>query len=124
MTVTVDESMTARFDDEDVHPVYGTAALVQHLEQVSRRMLKPHLEPGEEGVGRRIEVLHEAPVAVGETVELTATVASVTARALVTRVSARCKGRVVARGLFEQAVVDVAAWRRRAATPPPPPAGG
>lgn len=114
MTVTVTAAMTARFEDEDVHPVYGTAALVQHMEQVSRRLLKPHLELGEEGVGARIEVEHAAPVPIGASVELEATVTEVTPRLLRTEVVARSGGRTVASGTFDQAVVDLARWRAKA----------
>lgn len=117
MTVTVTPEMAARFDDEDVHQVYGTAALVQHMEQVSRRLLKPHLEPGEEGVGVRLEVTHAAPVPVGERVLLEATVTDVNPRRLRTAVVARSGGRVVARGTFDQAVVELEQWRRSGATP-------
>lgn len=114
MTITVTAALTARFSDEDVHPVYGTAALVQHMEQVSRRLLVPVREPGEEGVGARIEVRQLAPVRVGEEVELTATVAAASRRRLTTRVVARNRGEVVAEGEFEQVCVDLAAWRARA----------
>jgi fluoroacetyl-CoA thioesterase len=114
MMVAVTDEMTAAFADEAVHPVYGTAALVRHMEQVSRRLLVPHLEEGEEGVGVRIEALHKAPVPVGEEVELVATVANVNPRRLITEVVARSRGHVVARGTFEQAVVDLAEWRAAA----------
>lgn len=114
MLVTVTEDMAATFDDEFVHHVYGTASLVRHMEQVSRRLLTPYLAQGEEGVGVRIEAVHEAPVPVGEQVELTAVVTSVRPRALVTEITARSRGRVVARGSFTQAVVDLAQWRGRA----------
>lgn len=114
LVVTVTPAMTARFDDEDVHPVYGTAALVQHVEQVSRRLLVPHLGPGEEGVGARVEVVHRAPVPVGGRVELVATVTAATPRRLRTEVVARSGGREVAVASFDQAVVDLAAWRAAA----------
>lgn len=112
--MTVTQRMTARFDDEDVHPVYGTATLVAHMEQVSRRLLKPLLEPGEEGVGARIEVTHLAPVPVGRPVDLEATVLETGARRMRTAVVASSEGRVVARGTFEQVVVDLERWRAEA----------
>ncbi len=117
MHVVVTEDMTARFDDEDVHPVYGTAALVRHAEQVSRRLLKPALEPGEEGVGASLTVRQHAPVRVGRRVELTAAVVTATARRLVTTVEARCEGALVADATFTQVVVDRAAFRARAGLP-------
>ena len=111
LDVTVDESMAATVGDDQVHPVYGTAALVVHVEQVCRRLLVPHLEPGEEGVGYHIEVTHREPVPVGATVTLTATVANVGAQKLVCEVVARWGTRLVARGSFEQRVVDLERFR-------------
>jgi fluoroacetyl-CoA thioesterase len=118
LTVTVTDELTARFDDEAVHAVYGTAALVRHMEQVSRRLLVPHLQPGEEGVGVEIRARHHRAAPVGSVVELTATVTEVTQRRLVTAVVAHVDGRIVADGSFIQAVVDLATWRRRAGIDP------
>jgi fluoroacetyl-CoA thioesterase len=115
LEVTVTPEMTARLDDVEIHPVYGTTALVQHIEQVCRTLLVPHLEPGEEGVGTLIEVSQKLPVPVGETVALTATVASVGPTRLVCEVMARHAGANVARGSFEQRVVDLEAFRAEVA---------
>jgi hypothetical protein len=52
MVITVTDAMTARFADEMVHPVYGTAALVRHMEQVSRRLLVPGAANDTEGRAR------------------------------------------------------------------------
>jgi fluoroacetyl-CoA thioesterase len=124
LEVTVTPDMTARVDGTEIHPVYGTAAIVGHIEQLCRQLLVPHLEPGEEGVGASIEVHHRAPVPVGETVTLVATVATVGPTKLVCEVLARHGGTLVVRGSFEQRVVPLAAFRdevevRRGAGQPP-----
>lgn len=106
LEVTVTEAMTARVGGQQIHPVYGTAALVQHVEEVSRKLLVPHLEPGEEGVGYQIEVTHRAPVPVGSTLVLTAEVAQVGSQRLICEVMVRHGTRIVARGSFEQRVVN------------------
>jgi fluoroacetyl-CoA thioesterase len=111
LEVTVTPEMSARLDDVEIHPVYGTTALVQHVEQVCRRLLTPHLEAGEEGVGAALEISQRLPVPVGETVTLTATVASVGPTQLVCEVMVRHAGANVARGSFEQRVVDLAGFR-------------
>ena len=111
LDVTVDESMVANVAGEEVHPVYGTGALVQHIEEVCRRLLVPHLEEGEEGVGYHIEAQHRHPVPVGATVRLTAEVASVGPKRLVCDVLVRQGNEIVARGSFEQRVVDLEAFR-------------
>jgi fluoroacetyl-CoA thioesterase len=106
LEVTVTESMTAQVGGQQIHPVYGTAALVQHVEEVSRQLLVPHLEPGEEGVGYQIEVTHRAPVPVGAKLVLTAEVAQVGAQRLTCEVIVRHGTHLVARGSFEQRVVN------------------
>ncbi|MFA9444355.1 thioesterase family protein [Egicoccus sp. AB-alg6-2] len=111
LEVTVTPDMAASFDGEQVHPVYGTAALVGHMEQVARSMLVPHLEPGEEGVGAGLDVVHRAPVPIGETVVLTATVATVGPTKLVCEVLVRHGAAIVARGSVEQRVVELDAFR-------------
>ncbi len=111
MTVTVTDAMTAAFDDEHVHPVYGTAAFVRHAEQVSRRLLVAHLEPGTEGVGGEISARQLAPVAVGAQVQLSAVVVVATPRRLVTDVESTVRGEVVGTARFTQVVVDLQAWR-------------
>ena len=109
--VTVTPEMTARIAGREIHPVYGTVALVADVERVCRELLEPHLEPGEEGVGGALEVTHRAPVPVGETVTVTATVALVEPTRLVCEVIARHGGVMVARGSFEQRLVDLDAFR-------------
>ncbi len=103
--------MTARIAGKEIHPVYGTGPLVADIERLCRSLLEPHLEPGEEGVGARLEVLHRAPVPVGETVTLTATVASVGPDRLTCEVVGRHGDAIIARGSFEQRLVDLEGFR-------------
>lgn len=115
MAVRVTARMTAKVGGRQIHPVYGTASLVEHVEQMCRLLLEPHLEPGEDGVGYRIDVTHREPVPVGAHLELTATVADVSPQRLVCEVVVRHNGRQVVRGTFEQRVVDVEEFRARVA---------
>lgn len=115
LEVEVTPDMTARVDDAEIHPVYGTAALVQHMEQVCRQILVPHLEDGEEGVGYSIEATHRAPIPVGARIVLTATVAKVGPGSLVCEVIVRDGPALVARGSFEQRIVPLADFRSRVA---------
>jgi fluoroacetyl-CoA thioesterase len=104
-TVTVTAEQTARIDGREIHPVYGTVALLADIEQLCRSVLEPHLEAGEEGVGAGVELRHRAPVPVGEEVLLVATVATVDRDRLVCEVLARHRGTLIARGSFEQRIV-------------------
>lgn len=110
LEVTVTAEMCAAVGAEQVHAVYGTVALAGHVEQVCRRLLVAHLEPNEEGVGAQIELSQRAPVPVGETVELTASVARVGPKELICEVLVRHQGTLVARGSFDQRVVDRAVF--------------
>lgn len=107
LEVTVTPDMAAQVGGHEIHAVYGTLPLVAHVEKVCRELLEPHLEPGEDAVGSRIELAHRAPVPIGETIQLVATVASVTQRELVCEVLVRHAGQIVARGSFEQSLVDL-----------------
>ena len=52
LTITVDERMRASLLGQPVHPLYGTAAMIEHMEWAARQHILPYLAPGEEGVGR------------------------------------------------------------------------
>lgn len=106
LEVVVTQEMTATVDGRQIHPIYGTRALVAHIEQVCRALLEPHLEPDEEGVGHRIEAVHIAPARVGASLVVTATVADVGPRRLLCEIAVREGTRLVANGAFEQRVVD------------------
>ena len=110
-TVTIEVTATSDVGEGEPGPrVYGTAALAADTEQVCRSLLTPHLEPGEMAIGVRLELLHRAPVPAGEIVILQATVATVQPRSLTCEVMARHRGTIVARGSFEQRVVEATAF--------------
>ncbi len=112
MRVVVTPADQAAVDGEVVHPVDGTAAMLRHVEQVSRWLLAMALEPGEEGVGRSISLKHRAPVPVGAEVELVATVLDCTPATRVTEVVVQHDGDPVAVAGFTQAVVDAETFGR------------
>ncbi|MEJ2358866.1 MAG: thioesterase family protein, partial [Deinococcales bacterium] len=55
-----------------LHPVYATYWLTKHVELVSRKIILPFLEPGEEGIGHAVSVTHLASALPGMRVRLTA----------------------------------------------------
>jgi predicted thioesterase len=74
---TVTPEMTVDFEQPDprlgkVHPVYATYWLVKHLELVSRKIILPFLEEGEDGVGFEVKVRHLASALPGMRVSLKA----------------------------------------------------
>lgn len=76
-TLTVTEGMTVDFEEREpelgkLHPVYATYWLVKHIELVSRRIILPFLEAGEEGIGFEVSVKHLASALPGMEVKLEA----------------------------------------------------
>lgn len=106
--VTVTPDMAARIGGREIHPAYGTLAMVRHVEELCRSLLEPHLEDDEEGVGYRLEVVHHAPAPVGSQLVLTATVADVGPKRLLCEVSVRRGNVLIAQASFEQRVVPAA----------------
>jgi predicted thioesterase len=75
--------MTVHFDElGSLHRVYATYQLARHFEEAGRKVLLPHLEPGEEGIGSSVSVEHTASALVGMRVTVTATLEKVEGRRL------------------------------------------
>jgi predicted thioesterase len=114
LEVVVDDSMLARFDTLGlVHPVYATWAVVKHMEEASRRLILPYLEPDEDAAGYRVEVVHLAPTPAGARVEVRATLEAVEGRRVRCRVEAYNDRGKVAEGFHEQVLVPRGWWMRR-----------
>ncbi len=106
LDVRVDESMVAHFDSLGlVHPVYATWAMVRHMEEASRRLILPYLEPDEDAVGWSVEVVHLAPTPVGMRVRVRATLERLERRRVYTRVEAFNERTKVGQGRHVQALV-------------------
>jgi predicted thioesterase len=90
--------------------VYGLTQLTADVGRVCRSLLDGHLEDGEGAVGSKLELLQRAPVPVGESLTLTASVASVAPTSLTAEILARHRGAIVARGSYELRIVAVSAF--------------
>ena len=97
--------MTAVLFDREVHPVYGTAWMVRHMEEAGRLLVERHLLPDEDAAGHELWIRHERPAAVGDHLEVVATVTEVDERRVVTDVEVRGTNGVVGRGRFVQRYV-------------------
>src|SRR3954470_6000455 len=73
VTITVTPDMCPAFDGIIVHRVYSTWSMAHHMELASRKVLAPHLEEHEEGIGSHLSIEHLAPTPVGGTVRVVAT---------------------------------------------------
>ncbi|HEX7022846.1 MAG TPA: thioesterase family protein, partial [Trueperaceae bacterium] len=90
--VVVTDLMTVDFQQADarlgrLHPVYATYWLARHMELVSRKIILPYLEPGEEGIGCELSVRHLASALPGMTLHFSATCERHDGR----RIYARCR---------------------------------
>ncbi|MHC4948198.1 MAG: thioesterase family protein [Planctomycetota bacterium] len=109
VTITVTEDMCPAFDGVVVHHVYSTWSMAHHMELAARKVLTPHLEPEEEGIGSHLSIEHVAPTPVGHRVRVVAEAVEIGPTTLVCDVTAyhvRDDGdRVVGRGRQVQRVL-------------------
>jgi fluoroacetyl-CoA thioesterase len=72
--LTVTPEMTVQFEELGrLHPVYASYWMAKHFEEAGRKVLLPHLEPGENGLGSEVSVSHTASALPGMGVVITAT---------------------------------------------------
>ena len=72
VTITVTPEMCPAFDDVVVHHVYSTWSMAHHMELAARKVLAPHLEAHEEGIGSHLSIDHLAPTPLGHQVRIVA----------------------------------------------------
>ncbi|HVA89150.1 MAG TPA: hotdog domain-containing protein [Chloroflexota bacterium] len=111
--VTVTEGMQAAFGDEVIHPVYGTASMVGHMELAARQVILPAREPHEEGIGHRVEVTHLAPAPVGSRITVTARLGTVNGNRVTCEVEARTWHGVIGQGTITQVILPREILQRR-----------
>ncbi len=105
ITIKVTEEMFAQFEGEVVHPTYSTVWMVYHMEWVSRQLLLPYLEDGEEGMGAAVTVKHIAPSGLGSEVVVVAVVCEVSEREIVTKVTLKNEQGVIGIGEVKQVIL-------------------
>ena len=88
LTIDVTEAMCPAFDGVVVHRVCSTWDMAHHMEVAARRVLVPHLNDDEEGIGAHLSIDHVAPAPVGSTITVCATAVEVDESTLVCTVEA------------------------------------
>lgn len=120
--------MCPAFDGVVVHRVYSTWSMAHHMELAARKVLAPHLEPAEEGIGSHLSIDHVAPTPVGHCVRVEAVATEIGPTTLICDVTAyhvHPDGgeKVVGRGRQVQRVLPKAKLAKlieKAASCPPP----
>lgn len=105
VTAVVTEDMCPAFDGVVVHRVYSTWSMAHHMELAARKVLAPHLEAHEEGIGSHLSIDHLAPTPVGRTVRIVAEATEVDETTVVCEVRAYDGDRLVGRGRQVQRVL-------------------
>lgn len=109
----VTEDMVAQFEGKVVHPAYSTVSMVYHMEWVSRKIILPYLEEGEEGMGASVKVKHLAPTATGTMVTATATVTNIENNFIITEVKLTNEKEVIGIGEVIQVILPKDEIRRK-----------
>jgi len=105
VVIEVTEDMCPAFDDVVVHRVYSTWSMAHHMEIAARKVLAPHLEDHEEGIGSHLSIDHVAPVPAGHRVRVVAAAVEIEETTLVCDVVAhhlRSDGRETIAGTGRQ----------------------
>jgi predicted thioesterase len=103
--VAADDSIT--FLGADVKPSLSTPRMIQWMEYAARDAVLPHLEPGQDTVGVRVDVRHLAATPLGAEVSYRATVTAVEGRRITFEVEAQDGAETIGKGLHERYIIDV-----------------
>ncbi len=103
----VGEQDAISFLGEDVKPSLASPRMIGHMEFTARDAVLPHLEPGQDTVGTRVDVSHLAATPLGDEVTYRATLIEVDGRKLTFAVEARDSKEVVGRGTHQRYIIDV-----------------
>lgn len=105
ITIEVTADMCPAFDGVVVHEVYSTWSMAHHMELAARKVLAPHLEAHEEGIGSHLSIDHVAPAPLGRTVRIVAEAVELGPSTLVCALTAFEGDRIVGRGRQVQRVL-------------------
>jgi predicted thioesterase len=105
---TVDASMTAVLGNVEIHPVCSTVTMVYYAELASRRVIEPLFTEGENAIGAGISLEHVGMAAIGDSIEMKATINSFDGKLLVCDITARLKvsNKLLCKGTQAQVVLS------------------
>lgn len=109
----VTDDMRAAFGGSVVHPVYGTVAMVYHMEWAARRVILPYLDDHEEGIGTGVRVRHINPAPVGVNIRTRAVCTAFDGQTVVCDVQVFHGKRLLGDGQVEQRIIPRATLHER-----------
>ena len=115
LEITVTDAMTVHFDElGSLHRVYSTYTMAKHFEEIGRKLLVPHLEAHEQGIGSAVSVEHLGMALPGMQVRLEARFEKLDGRRLHCVTQAWNElGDLIGRGSTVQVVMDAARLEQR-----------
>ena len=104
---TVGEKDLAEFETGVVHEFYGTFALGRDAEWTCRQFVLEMKEEGEEGIGTLLNIRHQSPALLGETVRITAEIIRLEGNSIDCSFEVRVGERVIATGTQGQKILKL-----------------
>ena len=104
---TVGEKDLAEFETGVVHEFYGTFALGRDAEWTCRQFVLEMKEEGEEGIGTFLNIRHQSPALLGETVRITAEIIRLEGNSIDCSFEVRVGERVIATGTQGQKILKL-----------------
>jgi fluoroacetyl-CoA thioesterase len=105
VTDVVTPTMQPAFAGAVVHPVYGTVAMVYHMEWAARQVILPFLSDDEEGIGTGVKVRHLHPAPIGTEIEAKAICTSIHDNVITCDVEVWAMNHLIGEGSVEQRIV-------------------
>ena len=112
----VTEDVTAKNIGSGAVSVLATPMMIALMEKTCLQSVKPFLEEGQDTVGTRVDVSHDAATPVGMTVRCESELIEIDRRRLVFRVTARDEAGLVGTGTHERFIIDTAKFQAKALT--------